>query len=374
MPGWRRAILLALAEEAGCRDKLTELATVGSVAWSLSKTYAIPVHMDESLAMLNLAMEAQTLAELLGTNEYEEAAAYVTRPIRCLWLGLCSSFFLCWCHGKGGACQSAGAVALRSGAYWHGSPSRLLLRYAAQSPKLTAMLGAAMAVAGRDITGTPLDGANEFAVGDPLAGSVMCLHPATKVVFVSTHETVQQLRAALGAGSGDGDGDGSSAARVDMVGVDCEWRHPRPISTVQLAVSPTEVYLVDFVGADKATQAELRGVLCWLFGAENIVKVGFGFKADWGRLRLLLGPDAVLHNLLDYQLSPPAGCAKSGGAAKKGDLISLSFVVAYCFGRGLDKREQRSNWDRRPLRPSQTKYAALDAAVLLMIREHLSSQ
>jgi len=253
------------------------------------------------------------------------------------------------------------------------SPS--LPSYAAQSPKLTAMLSAAMAATGRDITGTP-SSANEGAVGDPLAGPVVCLDPATEVVFVNSRATVQQLSAALGipgssAGGGDGTDTGLAPARVDVVGVDCEWRHPRPISLVQLAVSPTQVYLLDFVEADKATQAELRNVLCWLFGAERVVKVGFGFKADWGRLRLLLGPQAVLCNLLDYQLSPPAGCAEFGGAAKKGDLISLSLVVTYCFGRGLDKREQRSNWDRRPLRRSQAKYAALDAAVLLMIREHL---
>ena len=35
----------------------------------------------------------------------------------------------------------------------------------------------------------------------------------------------------------------------------------------------------------------------------------------------------------------------------------LSEAVRLCFGKILDKNEQMSNWDKRPLRKSQIKYA-----------------
>ena len=50
----------------------------------------------------------------------------------------------------------------------------------------------------------------------------------------------------------------------------------------------------------------------------------------------------------------------------KGSLTKLSGVT---LGRTLDKTEQCSNWDRRPLKPSQLAYAALDAEVLVRIFE-----
>ena len=49
------------------------------------------------------------------------------------------------------------------------------------------------------------------------------------------------------------------------------------------------------------------------------------------------------------------------------DTPSLRLVCARALRRRLDKAEQCSDWDRRPLREAQAAYAALDAAVLLRL-------
>lgn len=50
---------------------------------------------------------------------------------------------------------------------------------------------------------------------------------------------------------------------------------------------------------------------------------------------------------------------------------SLSTLVHHCLGRPLDKSDQFSNWEKRPLRESQIAYAALDAFCLIQIYDVL---
>jgi hypothetical protein len=45
----------------------------------------------------------------------------------------------------------------------------------------------------------------------------------------------------------------------------------------------------------------------------------------------------------------------------------LSALCVKLLGQPVDKREQCSVWDRRPLRVSQMRYAALDAYCMLML-------
>ena len=57
--------------------------------------------------------------------------------------------------------------------------------------------------------------------------------------------------------------------------------------------------------------------------------------------------------------SPGAGGAAAGrgGQKPKEAAKGLSELVRKCLGRPLDKAEQCSNWNRRPLRPTQLQYA-----------------
>ena len=55
------------------------------------------------------------------------------------------------------------------------------------------------------------------------------------------------------------------------------------------------------------------------------------------------------------------------GSKEKG----LAGLTEQVFGLALDKRDQRSNWNKRPLTQDQLVYAALDAYVLIELYESL---
>jgi ribonuclease D len=50
---------------------------------------------------------------------------------------------------------------------------------------------------------------------------------------------------------------------------------------------------------------------------------------------------------------------------------SLSFLCLKFLNRKLSKYEQRSNWNRRPLRKAQIHYAAFDAFACVLIYDKL---
>ena len=55
-------------------------------------------------------------------------------------------------------------------------------------------------------------------------------------------------------------------------------------------------------------------------------------------------------------------------------MIGLAKVAAKLFEKAICKKEQCSNWEKRPLRQSQMHYAALDAYVLVGIIKKMAEE
>ncbi|CAK8689595.1 unnamed protein product [Clavelina lepadiformis] len=178
-----------------------------------------------------------------------------------------------------------------------------------------------------------------------------------------------------------------------LVGIDAEWTFScgsissQRVAVLQLAVT-NAVYLVDvkYFIEQKDIDLLCSFIVDFLI-SRNHVKVGFGLREDLNKLAetLPLIEQAVkscvrivdLHvatrhavRLYPSILVDPVHSAATSLNLKK--QTGLSKLVQQVLGHPLDKSEQISDWERRPLRPSQIKYAALDAYCLLELYEKLS--
>ncbi|EDQ92739.1 uncharacterized protein MONBRDRAFT_30710 [Monosiga brevicollis MX1] len=146
----------------------------------------------------------------------------------------------------------------------------------------------------------------------------LCLPKSTTIHFVGTQSAMQDARQRME----------QLLTSPRLVGIDTEWRSPRPTcSLIQVAMGD-DVFLLDAVPG--------------------------------------MGDAAYAYEVVDVQ-----PLAQSWLQRKKRP--GLGTVVAAVLGQTLDKRNQCSNWDRRPLRPDQAEYAAIDAWCLAPLYEQLVS-
>ncbi|XP_074968266.1 exonuclease mut-7 homolog isoform X4 [Phalacrocorax aristotelis] len=189
-----------------------------------------------------------------------------------------------------------------------------------------------------------------------------------------------------------------------VVGIDMEWRpsfgmvgKPR-VSLLQIALKD-EVFLLDLPRLLEQAETEgekekLPHFIQMLYSDAAITKLGYGMSGDlnslaatWSALKdtdkqaqgvvdLLRVDKQLQKSSIDWKkgdrkvnvLSPEQSCEdRELRQPEKG----LSLLVQHVLGKPLDKTEQLSNWEKRPLREEQILYAASDAYCLLEIYEKL---
>lgn len=146
-----------------------------------------------------------------------------------------------------------------------------------------------------------------------------------------------------------------------FVGVDTEWGVcGKTPSVVQLAIHE-HAWVIDTA----APSAETRAFFRWLFQCESASFLGFAFAPDADKLAELMR-DEQNDATVDIEVIDLQKLAMQH-MSSKGHTPGLKSVAATWLGVHLDKTEQCSDWDRRPLSESQMRYAAADATVLLEI-------
>ncbi|GAU99894.1 hypothetical protein RvY_10830 [Ramazzottius varieornatus] len=174
---------------------------------------------------------------------------------------------------------------------------------------------------------------------------------------------------------------------VDVIGIDGEW-HPeligqsntlQRICILQIATR-RQCFLLDFVRLrETLTDKDWKDVLDVLFSPE-IRKLGFSVQHDFDRLKNDISvfkqvsfaecPKLFDLRVICSRLSRHRELFCEQGKERKFRL-KLSSLVEMFLGAPLDKREQLSAWERRPLRESQIAYAALDAFCLIELYDAL---
>jgi hypothetical protein len=203
------------------------------------------------------------------------------------------------------------------------------------------------------------------------------------------------------------------------IAIDCEWSNVQPLSTVQIACrSPVPsqwgraalaagngssessshgegthgegmhecVYIVDMLAQTEVTAITLPATAS-LLNSPGLTKLGFSPAQDVARLKAsglrcdeditLVDLQAVFGVVWPKRAGYMPG-SQSVPSTKKGSQIpqqfSLKRVVQATLGQEIDKTEQCSAWDQRPLSCSQVEYAALDAHCLLQIWDALRAE
>ncbi|XP_020281689.1 exonuclease mut-7 homolog isoform X3 [Pseudomyrmex gracilis] len=171
---------------------------------------------------------------------------------------------------------------------------------------------------------------------------------------------------------------------VNMVGLDLEWKPSFGTKQTELALmqiaTEDNVYILDVTTLGNELSELWAELGLTLFENKNIIKIGFGISNDMTVIRnslpVLSSVKTYGQGYLDLMLLwrklveeynfvfPYKGDSNFTGK-------SLSKLVELCFGQRLDKSDQFSNWELRPLRESQIIYAALDAYCLLEIYDVL---
>jgi 3'-5' exonuclease len=168
--------------------------------------------------------------------------------------------------------------------------------------------------------------------------------------------------------------------RAKVIAFDTEWKPTilscNDVSLIQLAKRDM-VYLVDVISLiqEKLPDEDWGMLGRGIFNNEEILKLGFAHSTDILMLMKfqplgIQSSQQSSHSYLDLQsLWQRVANFPDFRFPFHEDLPShsLSNLVKLCFGKKLDKSNQFSNWQQRPMRKEQILYAALDAYCLFEI-------
>lgn len=190
--------------------------------------------------------------------------------------------------------------------------------------------------------------------------------------------------------------------KPNVIGLDCEWKPSFDLadkedeqtrnrsSTFQIATHTCAFVLdmKDLISSLEESELNRFGNLI-LFN-EDIVKLGYSFKQDANKLAIsfpkfrhrfsefeesVINLDEIVNLILKkcdlFEKDETANGSKVKTAKQS---KGLSELTRKCFGKPLNKSECISNWDARPLREAQIRYAALDAYVLIQIHEFIQNK
>ncbi|KAJ3213757.1 Exonuclease mut-7 [Dinochytrium kinnereticum] len=205
------------------------------------------------------------------------------------------------------------------------------------------------------------------------------------IAFVDSEETLMDIAKTLRRKPGD-------TTHVVNVALDCEWA-PDVLylngSSTNLPAAILQMGLEDSDGGKRVFVLALghlpkpgvEEMLIALFSSKKIRKLGFSFENDISRLAALYPqiPRNVKY-MKDLANTPKNEISKllKGGGTDQGlkgsGLIGLADLCRWVLGKRLSKSARISDWERRPLRAQQLRYAGNDVAVLLDIFSVLQEQ
>ncbi|XP_041666203.1 exonuclease mut-7 homolog isoform X2 [Cheilinus undulatus] len=202
--------------------------------------------------------------------------------------------------------------------------------------------------------------------------------PKEKVHFVDTQDTLKTCR--------------NIVLKEGVVGIDMEWQptfgcnSTQRVALIQIAVYD-QCFLLDLCANGFCHHPDTISFIRSLFSEKNVLKLAYGMSGDikcllatWQQFKeeplkmeamldLLNIHKKIQRSKFRLPQDGPKEVLVGGDSAEKG----LSLLVRQVLGKPLDKTEQMSNWEKRPLRISQIRYAVADACCLLEVYSVLSS-
>ena len=170
----------------------------------------------------------------------------------------------------------------------------------------------------------------------------------------------------------------SSFARKTIYGFDVEWNEDDAGADLLQIANKNQVLLIDIPALSESPEGveALKQTVGDMFASSTCTLVGFSCNQDISKLRS--SPTCYKkEKRKKHWFDPIHGVSDLQTIIMKRDRslgkLGLSRVCEKYLGKPLDKAEQCSFWDARPLSLRQRTYAALDAWTIVGILEKLSS-